>query len=956
MGRQIVLNQEIRQEEPKGLPPPVTSSGHRKVSGIVTDEKGEPIIGATIVVAGTSEGTVSDLNGKFSIGVSGSSILEISYIGYNSQNIRVDGETNLSPIVMKENTQYLNELVVTAYGTQIRKDVTGAIGTIDLSDLKDIPGSQFTQKLQGQIAGVQIEEQTGAPGQGINVKIRGAASLSTGSNPLYVVDGFPIVGNINNINPSEIESISVLKDAAATTLYGSRAAFGVVLVTTKQAKGGKTSVEFNGYTGLQSVPQKGRPDMMDGEEWAEFRKENYSDLGVGVPEVYQDPSSYGKGTDWYDAMLRTGLINDYNVAIRGGSDKFSTSVVIGYFGEGGVVRNSSYNRISVRANTMYKISPTLTAQFSIAPTYSWENRQETDGLFSEGGLLYNALLTSPILTYKDKDGNMPVNITTSGITQVDTPNWVRSIEDTRNRYNTGRLLTDGSLEYRPIRDLKLKTSVSADLGAENHHYFVPSTAGRKFAAAASEINATLTNSDNRYWSWLWENTATYKHAFGDHHLEALVGYTMQKYHYNYSEFSGSDFTDDRVATIDAALVKNTPTEDIQEWSMISYLGRINYDFKERYLLSTSIRRDGSSRFGSDNKWGNFSAISLGWLVNEEKFMDFSKDWLSMFKIRASYGTVGNNNIGNYTQYNVLSDAKVVFGNTTENGVQVTRLGNSDLGWEKTGEFDFGVDLSFLNSRITFTYDYYNKITRNLLYSLSVPQESGFSNFMGNVGKIKFWGHELGLVSHNLTGEFKWNTNFNISIPDNRVLELSGLSDHLIAYTSIFSTITKVGGKIGQFYGMVQDGVYKNQEDYDSSPKGVDSEVGTIKFRDINGDGKITYNDENGDKTIIGDPFPDFTFGFTNYFSWKNFDLNIVTTGSVGNDVVSAIEQGTMNLDGIFNVLKDVKYRWRSAEDPGDGKYGKSTSDTGRERDQFSTRYIKDGSYFAIEDITIGYTF
>jgi hypothetical protein len=228
--------------------------------------------------------------------------------------------------------------------------------------------------------------------------------------------------------------------------------------------------------------------------------------------------------------------------------------------------------------------------------------------------------------------------------------------------------------------------------------------------------------------------------------------------------------------------------------------------------------------------------------------------------------------------------------------------------------------------------------------------------MGNVGKIKFWGHELGLVSHNLTGEFKWNTNFNISIPDNRVLELSGLSDHLIAYTSIFSTITKVGGKIGQFYGMVQDGVYKNQEDYDSSPKGVDSEVGTIKFRDINGDGKITYNDENGDKTIIGDPFPDFTFGFTNYFSWKNFDLNIVTTGSVGNDVVSAIEQGTMNLDGIFNVLKDVKYRWRSAEDPGDGKYGKSTSDTGRERDQFSTRYIKDGSYFAIEDITIGYTF
>lgn len=930
-------------------------SGNKVITGVIRDMSGGPIIGATIKVKGSIQGVVTDYDGNYQISVPSDAILEISYIGYDNQTISVNGRSSIN-ITMKENVQSLDELVVLAYGTQTRRNVTGSMQTVDFDDFKSMPVGQLTQKIQGQIAGVQVNQGTGLPGQGMSVKIRGAASLSTGASPLYVVDGFPIVGDINNINPSEIESMSVLKDAAATALYGSRAAFGVVLITTKGAKAGKTSVDVDAYVGVQSVPGKGRPDMMNGTEWAQFRKENYEDLGLAVPDIYQNPSQYGKGYDWYDAMLRNAMIQDYNVTIKGGTDNFTTSVMLGFFDQDGVMQNSDYKRFSARANAMYKISPTLTARFSIAPTFSYENRPSTDGaFFSGGGLLANANLVPPIINWENPDGTMPVNINTPGVTQVETPNWVRSIKDTKNQRTIKRLLANASLEYAPIEGLLVKTSVSTDLGSEFHTYFQPSTAGRAFAAAANSINAYLSDANNRYYSWLWENTATYGKTIGAHHFEVLGGYTVQKFRSDYTGISGSNYADDRIQTINAALVKNNPSQDIQEWSMMSFLGRVNYDLMGRYLLSASIRRDGSSRFGSNNKWGNFPAVSLGWLVNEENFMK-SVDWLSMFKVRASYGLIGNNNIGNYTQYNVISNSNTVFGSTTNSGIRVTNLGNTELGWERTAEFDFGIDLSFLNNRITFTYDYYNKTTRDLLYSLSVPRESGFSNFMGNVGKLRFWGHEFSIVSHNLTGEFKWDTNFNISFSDNKVLELSGLSDQLIAWTGIISTITEVGGRIGQFYGMVQDGVYKDQSDYNNSPKAVDSEVGTIKFRDINDDGQITYDDVDGDKTIIGNPFPDFIFGITNNFYYKNFDLSVVASGSVGNDIATPMEQGMTNLDGLFNVLADVKDRWRSETNPGAGKYGKTTGGTGRERDQFHSRYVKDGSYLAIKNITLGYTF
>lgn len=942
----VLTNKNSQQDKQKG---------QKQLRGRVTDMNGEPMIGATIKERGTANGVITDMNGDYFINVAANGVIEVSFLGYDKQNLNVSGR-NLINVTMRESAQNLDETVITAYGTQTRRNVSGSMQTVKFDDLSNITSGQFMQKIQGQIAGVQVNQTTGTPGQGIDVKIRGAASLSTDAKPLYVVDGFPIVGDISNINPSEIETMTVLKDASATALYGSRAAFGVVLVTTKAAKAGKTVVDVDAYMGIQQVPQKGRPKMMSAQEWVQFRKENYEDLGLEVPAMYQTPASYTTTYNWYDEMLRTAVMQDYNVSIKGGTENFSTSVVLGYFNQEGVLRNSDYQRFTARANAMYKVGPHVTARFSVAPTFSYENRPSSNGAFFSGsGLLANSALVPPIINWVNEDGTMPANINTPGVTQVDTPNWIRSIEETKNERTIKRLLTNASVEYAPIDGLVLKTSASADLGSEFHKYFQPSTAGRAFAAAANSINAYLSNANNRYYSWLWENTAAYSKKIGDHNIDLLAGYTAQRFRSDYSAFSGRNFADDRIATIDAALVKNNPTEDIQEWSMLSVLGRVNYDYKGRYLLSASIRRDGSSRFGSNNKWGNFPAVSVGWVMSEENFMK-SFDWLSMLKLRSSYGLIGNNNIGNYTQYNVISNSNAVFGSTTSSGSIVSNLGNIDLGWERTAEFDLGIDLSLLQNRITFTYDYYNKNTNNLLYSLSVPRESGFSHFMGNVGRIKFWGHEFSLLSHNLNGAFKWDTNFNISFSDNEVLELSATSDELIAWTGIVSTITKVGGRIGQFYGMIQDGVYVNQTDFDNSPKAVDSEVGTIKFRDINGDNQITYNDVDGDKTIIGNPFPDFVFGLTNNFYYKNFDLSVVTAGSVGNDIATPMEQGTTNLDGLFNVLAEVKDRWRSETNPGAGLYGKSTSGTGRERDQFHSRYIKDGSYFAVKNITLGYTF
>ncbi|MEL7588606.1 MAG: TonB-dependent receptor [Prolixibacteraceae bacterium] len=927
------------------------------ISGRVSDSSGQPLSGVTVAIKGTSKGTITDAGGAYSlVNVPAHAVLAFSFIGMETREIFVDDRTTYD-ITLKETTVGIDEVVAIAYGKTTQRTSTGAMQKIDSNELKDIPAAQFTQKIQGKLAGVEISQNSGKPGQGIQVRVRGSASISTASVPLYVVDGFPIVGDINNIDPNEIESITILKDAASTALYGSRAAFGVVLVTTKSAKAGQTNISVNAYTGLQQVPQKGRPDMMNGAEWAQFKKEYYEDLRQTAPEAFQNPSQYGKGTDWYDAMLRTGEIGDYNVSISTNKDKLSNSFTAGFFTQKGVVLHSDYQRISIRNNAVYKAADNVKVGVNLAPTYNYGNNALTDGFFGgSDGLLANAMLTPPILNYKNADGTLPVTVTTPGITAFNTPNWVRSIRDISFKSKTNRLLSNLYVEYEPVAGLILKSAINFELGEMIVNYFQPSTASLGFASTPSAINARLGENNKNYYSWLSENTASYSRQIKKHNFDILAGYTVQKYKLNETNVSGSNFPDDRIRTIDAALVKDKPRSDIQEWSLISYLTRLNYNYDQKYLFSFSMRRDGSSRFGANNKWGNFPAVSVGWVASEESFAD-NIPTLSFLKIRGSYGLVGNNNIGNYTQYaTVASAVNSPFGSNTASGVAVTNLGNSELGWETTKELDLGVDIGVLKNRISFTYDYYSKKTSNLLFSLPVPVESGFSSFPGNIGEIKFWGHEFTINSNNMVGKFKWNTGFNISFSNNKVLKLSGLSDAIYTNTAIAETVTKVGDRVGQFYGFIQDGVYVDQADYDNSPKGVNSQVGTIKFKDLNGDKVIKYGDTDGDKTIIGNPYPEFIFGLTNSLSYQNFDLSVVATGAYGNDIASVVDAGTTNLDGVFNVLKEVKNRWRSPENPGEGKYGKTMGSTADERSFLHTRFIQDGSYLTIKNITLGYNF
>jgi TonB-linked SusC/RagA family outer membrane protein len=935
------------------------------ISGLVTDEDGLPLGGVSIYIKGTTTGTTTDVNGNYSFEVPSEDVVLIfSSIGYIREEIQVGSRREINMMLIPEITE-LEEIIVVGYGTQSKKVVTGSVQYVDAEDLTDIPVTSVTQKLQGKLAGVQINQTTGKPGQGMQVRIRGQASLTAGNEPLYVIDGFPVSGDLSLINPNEIESISILKDASSTALYGSRAANGVVMITTKKAKPGKTAINVSAYYGVQQVPQKGRPEMMNGTEFAQFKKESYEDLGLDVPEAFQNPSQYGEGYNYYDAILRNAAIQEYNVSLSTSKENFSTTAVVGFLNQEGVVLNSDYSRYSLRINSDFKVTDKISTGLKIAPSFHTTNTPSTDGIFWSSGIVTNSLLTWPIFPYRNEDGTIPLMSWDPTISTFPTPNYYRAVKEITNETKRSRILTNGYLQYEPVAGLTLKTTFNFDYGISNFDNINPSTASNGFIVVLPTTASAVYRNSN-YFSWLNENTVTYSKSYEGHNIEALGGFSIQKYRSDTIQTRVTGFPDDRVPTISAAdnidrsndMFGNPFTYDgIQEWSMMSYIGRINYNYKNKYLLSAAIRADGSSRFGVDNRWGTFPSISGGWIASDENFM---KDLgiISFLKLRASYGIVGNNNIGNYTQYATVrsgsSSYNSIFGSELASGSAVISLPNSELTWEKTAEYDLGLDIGFFDNKLNIGYDYYNRKSKSLLYSVNVAQESGFGSFKGNIGELQFWGHEITISSINLSGAFKWNTDFNIAFTDNEVLELYGDIDRI--YSGVFSShITKKGERIGLFYGMVWDGVYDNQEEFDNSPKAIASEVGTIKFKDVNEDGVITYGGDDDDRTIIGDPTPAFTFGMTNNFFYKGFDLSIVLSGSYGNDIANLNEQGLCNLDGVFNVLKEVENRWRSEADPGDGKYGKTTSGTSNERDWVNSRFISDGSFISIRNVSLGYT-
>ena len=931
-----------------------SSQQQKTVTGKVNDSTNSPLPGVSVVIKGTTTGTITDADGNYSIkNVQPNATLQFSFVGMKSQEIVVGNQTTID-VSLSDESIGLQEVIAVGYGTQTKRNVTGSIQTVSAEDLKDIPVAQITQALQGKVSGVQINQNTGVPGEAMNIRVRGQGSISAGSDPLYVVDGFPITGKMTDLNPEEIESITILKDAASTSLYGSRAANGVILVQTKRAKAGQTKIDLSTYFGVQTLPKAGRPDVMNATEFAQFKKESYEDKGLAVPAAFQNPESYGKGTDWFDLMFRPAPVQEYTMTLSSGTEKLRTSAVVGYYNQDGILINSGYQRYNVRINTEFKASEKLKFGFNIAPSMSNNKTPSKDAIFWNGSLIYNSLLAWPTLKYQNEDGTLPLTAFTPGLGGFPTPNYYRAAKEISGETDKAKVLTNGFVELQPIKDLVLKSSMNFQYESSKYKYFNPSTASAGFAVAPPITS--FANLNNQWLqTWLLENTATYKKSFDSHNFELLAGYTTQKFKSHYTSISVKNFADDRISDIDAATIIN-PTgtdEDIQEWSMISYLSRLNYNYKDKYMLSASIRRDGSSRFGEDNLWGNFPSVSAGWLISEENF--FPKDRLiSNMKVRASWGITGNNNIGNYTHYALVNlGENAVFNNSVESGSAVSNISNKNLGWEKTSQIDLGVDVSLLKNRINLAYDFYTKKTNDLLYNFSIAPSSGYTNFIGNSGELKFWGHEFSVDAKILTGDLKWNASFNISFSNNKVLSLA---DNVSAvYSANGNHITQVGQKIGLFWGLVHDGVYDNQAEYDASAKAPSSAVGTVKFKDMNADGQILNTNTGGDRVVIGDPSPDFLYGFTNNFSYKNFDLSISCSGSQGNQIANMFEQGATNLDGPFNVLRSVKDRWRSPENPGKGLYGTTKYSTFMERDWFNSRFIQDGSFLTIKNVTLGYT-
>ncbi|GAB4000216.1 TonB-dependent receptor [Spirosoma daeguense] len=944
------------------------------VSGKVVDEKGGGLPGVSVVIKGSTQGTTTDPSGSFRLNVPGaSSTLVFSFVGYISKEVVVGNQTSIT-VTLAPDDQTLNEVVVVGYGSQLKKEVTGAVQTVSAAEIKDLPVSQIGQKLQGRLAGVQINQTTGKPGQGINIRIRGQVSVSAGSNPLYVVDGFPITGDIAQLNPDEIDDLSILKDAASTSLYGSRAANGVVLITTKKGKPGQTNVSFSAYAGIQQVPMKGRVKMLDAVQFAQFKKEHYEDQLLPVPAEFQNPSQYeGKNNDWYDAVLRQAPIQSYNLSVSNNTGKANTSLVAGIFNQDGVVINNKYKRYSLRLNSNYNLSDRVTVGFNVAPSYVFDNTPRTDG--DRGtGILFNALHTWPVMPIRDANGELTKVNTFPGSTGniFQYPNWVRAANELINETKNTNLLANAYVQYRPLAGLSLRSTMNIEYQNSKFFFFNPSTATSAInvpiPTTAVSIRQGLENT-----SWLNENLATYTRSFNDHNFELLAGFTNQWYRQEFFRIQADTYADDRLPTIQGALnINRGGTQNgINQWALSSYLSRLTYNYKGKYLFTAAVRADGSSRFGANNQFGTFPSASVGWVVSDEDFMKTVTP-VSFAKIRASYGVIGNNNIGNYTPYALVNNTtNAVFGSTVATGAVVTSLANPNLGWETTRQFDLGLDLGLFNDRIQFIYDFYTKRTTNLLYAVQVPQESGFVNFNDNIGEIKFWGHEFSLTTKNTTGPLKWTTNANISFNRNLVVALAPGIDRVYGGTGFH--ITQVGKPFGQFYGLVKEGYYTSAEELRNSPiiPGR-SAIGTIKFKDINGDGVITNGGDADDRTIIGNPFPKFTYGITNDLKYGNFDFSIAGSGSYGNQLWVRHLYSTANLDAVFNMVEGVKDRFRVQNSmvngvgvattvitPGAGKFGASNNGgnfTGIERDWHSTQFLADASFFTIKNITLGYTF
>ncbi|MCB0531409.1 MAG: TonB-dependent receptor [Lewinellaceae bacterium] len=952
----------------------------RTVSGSVLDaETNTPLIGVTLVVKGASSGAVTDANGHFSLSVpEGATALVVSYVGYQRQEVALGNESVLT--ISLNAGSILDEVVVIGYGTQKRADITSAISRMDAENLVERPVARLDQAMVGQLAGVRIQQTSGLPGAGFRVQVRGTGSISANNQPLYVIDGFPLEvseqnanggfasGNpLDNINPNDIESIEVLKDASAAAIYGSRASNGVVLITTKSGQAGKPKINLNVNFGWNKTAKK--LDILSAEEWidrasemidaawvasgpgrtaSQTSAERQAILGTFNTNLIKDDRWAMPGhpglvyIDWQDEMFRTGMMQDYQLSATGGNNAVKYYISGNYRDQEGIAIGVGYKQYSARANVEVNASDRLKFGINVAPTYSIANNSGVEGKDQQMHLAVSVVPVS-----EDTVG-LDINVGDN-----DRYRWgnsrnspVRVVENTTGDTKIFRTLSTAYAQYSLFNGLDLRSSVNLDNADQTYKMYRAAWV----SGAKGNRSASGRASGYRRQTFVNENTLSYNKTFGgQHNVSAIVGTSYNTSKFDNYDIRVSGFNSDVVTTLNAANVTAATFTRETKNTLISYFGRVQYNYNDRYLLAASLRRDGSSRFGPDTKWGVFPSVSAGWRVSEEEFMK-DVDFISSLKLRGSWGISGNNGIGDYSHVSILEFANYSFGGTLAAGQVPGNFANAGLSWEESQTLDFGVDFGLFNNRIFASFDYYTKKNTDLLLNIPIPTSVGFSTALTNIGEVLNKGWEVELATRNLTGEFSWTTSVNFSHNSNEVKQLGPENAPILggAY-DINHNILMVGEPMYSIYVVQMIGILSQADIDGGAALYGNQKEGDPKYLDANGDGKITPDD----RVLSGHPNPDYVWGITNTFSWKGLDLSFLLQGQWGGVIYSTFGRAMDRTGQGYNdnALGFYRDRWRSPSDPGDGRRGKAYSTFGRIK---NTDWLYPNDYWRLRNITLGY--
>ncbi|MDJ1500827.1 TonB-dependent receptor [Xanthocytophaga agilis] len=927
------------------------------ISGVVRDENGSPMVGVSVSEKGTTNGTTTNAQGQYKLTVADEkAVLVFSFIGYTLEELPVGTQSQID-IKLVPDIKALGEVVVIAYGQVRKTDLTGSVSTVSVDEIKKVAVTSLDQSLQGRAAGVQITQNSAAPGGSTTIRIRGGNSIQGDNEPLYVIDGIPFKNDgassgssfnvLSTLNPSDIESLTVLKDASSTAIYGSRGANGVVIITTKRGKAGKANVSFEAYYGIQQVRRK--YPVLNASEYAEMVNEANTNEGRSPIYTQEQINAFGKGTDWQDEIFRTAPISNYQFSMSGGDEKTQYAVTAGYFNQHGIVINSNFDRYSFRTNLDRKLNNKIKIGNSLTINRTLTNQSRTDGDLGSAGLVTIAALQyPPILPVRNEDGSYVI---TNPALNFTADNPVALARDGKNRNTAYRIFGNIFGEYQILEGLNLKISFGLDGILQKQDRYDPRTVQSGLAQGGS---AAIFNAQSI--TWLNENLLTYTKTFNSvHNLNVLLGYTQQANRTESSRAASRNFVNDILGTGDLGTgsVALTPSSGIGTWGLVSYLARVNYGLKDKYLFTTSFRADGSSRFGENNRFGYFPSAAFAWRVSEESFLKNNRI-LSDLKLRTSYGLTGNQDgIGNYPAYSLLSTQNYIIGNVVSTGIGPNQAANPDLSWETTAQADAGIDIGFLQDRITLTADVYLKRTRDLLLSVTIPSTSGYSSAIKNLGKVENKGIELSVSSRNLVGDFKWTTDINFASNRNTVLDIGGAPQIFAGNVANIaqntnSGIIRVGEPLGSFYGYVTNGVYQTADELTQLVDASAKKPGDRKYLDLNNDKKI--NDQ--DRTIIGRAQPKFIAGMTNTFSYKGIELTVFLQGVYGNHILNANRFELEYLNGTTNQDRDMLNRWTPTNTDTDIPRASTT----RPANRISSRQIEDGSYLRLRNVQIAYTF